>query len=661
MTNIIFEMNKYNSECWETIFAEVRDAVVYIDRYATECLHWFAAGKGYMALKNAGAIAVHQLGMYHFRYPEVKDAKKAVIVSTAGDPAFYQRTIKMILEKNAFTDCTICCSIPCCTTNYPGSNSMQDKLNYIKLKRDIEPWMISRNLSQDPSVNIVHVPLLIAPLNDYLFVTPPFGDLMPPLDSNITEDIFAEICLIANSFYKLFDSINVKLDVYSVGKLSDLFAENLENCFANSIHQNHSSGVEVTGMSLILIDRTLDLCTPTSNNMESFLTKILGALPRLSQHNNDVAINMSSAFGMVEGILQAYKVPGCLASIEKTMMNRFILESEKKLLTAANQTLNNITSTKDSSKLRTPVRISGHSLEKAVGKIQGTNNIDSMMTYTEEMQSIMSIVEASTSQRTSQFELLTSLEKLALQNLSVSRESSSILAQLSNVVRTRIHRGLDIENLLALLIHVYALTGTQIRFSTQQEQQLEESIADAIFEDFEILGNNPSINKKSASQRSLLLLGANDVAAARETSYKLAARIIHTLRLIAKQRSSLQDYSFLMTKSTSQETIRCVGILEQIARDILSTDTTQELRDLRQRSPSLISAGFNLLLRGKAKRHPRDNSHILLYIIGGFTAEEAKIIQDVTSNHGQNKTPRVMLAGSRLLNPLDIVDKILFH
>ncbi|XP_076377338.1 sec1 family domain-containing protein 2 isoform X2 [Megalopta genalis] len=571
MTNIIFEMKKYNSKCWEAIFTEVRDAVVYIDQYATECLHWYAGGKGYMALKNAGAIAVHELGMYHFRYPEVKGAKKAVIVSTAGNPAFYQRTIKMILAKNAFNGCTVYCSIPCCTTNYHGNHSAQDKLNYIKLKRDIELWMISKNLSQ------------------------------------------------------------------------------------------HSSEVEETGVSLILIDRTLDLCTPTSNNMESFLTKILGALPRLPQHNNDVAINTSPAFGLVEGILQTYDVPGCLASIEKATIDLFILESEKKLLTAANQMLNDITSMKDSTKLRTPMRISGHSLERAVSKLQNMNIIDSMIVHTEKVQSIMAIVEASTSQKTSQFELLTSLEKLALQNLSASRESSSILAQLSNVIRTRLHRGLNIENLLALLIHVYALTGTQIRFSTQQEQQLEQSIADAIFEDFEIFEKNPSTNKISASQRSLLLLGINNAAAARETSYKIAARILRTLRLIAKQRSLLQDYRDLMIKSTSKETIQYVSILEQIAKDILFADKTRELRDLRQRTPSLISAGFNLLLRGKAKRHPRDNSNILLFIIGGFTAEEAKLIQEIALNRGQNKTPRIMLAGSRLLNPLDIMDKILFH
>ncbi|XP_078044583.1 sec1 family domain-containing protein 2 isoform X2 [Augochlora pura] len=593
-------------------------------------------------------------------YPEVKDAKKAVIISTAGNSAFYQRTIKMILAKSAFNSCTVYCSIPCCTTNCYGNHSVQDKLNYIKLKRDIELWMMSKNVSQDPSVNIIHVPFLVASLNDHLFVTPPFGDLMPPLYPSSLEDLAAEICLMANSFYRLFDNINVKLDVYSIGKLSDLCAEILENCFANSTYQNHSPEVEETGVSLILIDRTLDLCTPTSNNMESFLTKILGALPRLPQHNNDVAINTSLAFGIVEGILQTYNVPGCLAGIEKTMIDLFILESEKKLLTAANEMLSNITSTKDSSKLRTPLRISGYSLERAVNKLQNMTNIDSMITHTEKVQSIMAIVEASTSQRTSQFELLTSLEKLALQNLSVSRESSSILAQLSNVIRTRLLRGLTIENLLALLIHVYALTGTQIRFSMQQEQQLEESIADAIFEDFEIFVKNPSTNKLSASQRSLLLSGINHAAAARETSYKIAARIIRILRSITQQRSSLQDYRDLMIKSTSKETIRYVSIVEQIAKDILFADKTRELRDLRQRTPSLISAGFNLLIRGKAKRHPRDNSNILLFIIGGFTPEEAKLIQEIALNHSQNKVPRIMLAGTRLLNPLDIMDKILF-
>lgn len=36
---------------------------------------------------------------------------------------------------------------------------------------------------------------------------------------------------------------------------------------------------------------------------------------------------------------------------------------------------------------------------------------------------------------------------------------------------------------MALLVHIYALAGTEIQFSSQQEQQLQEAIADAILED----------------------------------------------------------------------------------------------------------------------------------------------------------------------------------
>ncbi|XP_076674897.1 sec1 family domain-containing protein 2 isoform X2 [Andrena cerasifolii] len=661
MSDIVFEMRRFISECWANVLCQVGGTVVYIDHYAAECLHWYTNGKGFLVLKDAGAIAVHELDMYHFRYVQVKDAKKAVIISTASDPAFYQRTIKMILAKNAFDSCAIYCGVPCCAANYPGIKETEERLNYSKLKGNIKAWMASGNLSQEPSVDIVHMPLFIAILNRDLFVTPPFGDLMPSLDGNVSNDTLCALNFLANSFYKLFDSINARLDIYSLGKLSDQLAENLENYAVNTGRRDMSEATEM-GVSLILVDRTLDLCTPTSNSVESFLTKILRTFPRLPHHNNDVAIGMSPVFGTVEEVQRAFQVPGCLASVEKITMDLFILEKEKKLLAMANQSLTDMVPAKDSPKLRTTARISGHSLEKVLSKIRTTNSIDPMTVSTEKFQSILAIVEASTSQKVCQLELLGSLEKLALQNLSVSRESSSILAQLSNVIRTRIHRGLDIENLLALLIHVYALAGMQIRFSTQQEHQLEESIANAIFQDFQIFKGSSSTSTTSTYQRTLLLLGGNEATVVRETSRRIAARIIGTLRLIAEQRSTLQDYRFSMVRPSSQEAIRYIGLLEQITRDVLciGIGIPRELRDLRQRSSSLISAGFNLFSRGKAKRHPRDNPYIVIYVIGGVTAEEAKVIQEATLAHHGDKISRVILAGSRLLNPLDIVDKILF-
>lgn len=67
MTDIILEIKKFISESWTNIFMEVCNAVVYIDHCAIECLHWYTAGKSYLTLKDAGAAAVYEIGMYHFR------------------------------------------------------------------------------------------------------------------------------------------------------------------------------------------------------------------------------------------------------------------------------------------------------------------------------------------------------------------------------------------------------------------------------------------------------------------------------------------------------------------------------------------------------------------------------------------------------------------
>jgi len=79
--------------------------------------------------------------------------------------------------------------------------------------------------------------------------------------------------------------------------------------------------------------------------------------------------------------------------------------------------------------------------------------------------------------------------------------------QLSNIIKTREKRGLDTDNILALLVHIYALAGTEIQFSPQQEQQLKEAITDAVFEDITKLKENTMKSKMSVYQQTLSLFG----------------------------------------------------------------------------------------------------------------------------------------------------------
>ncbi|XP_029665468.1 sec1 family domain-containing protein 2-like [Formica exsecta] len=652
MENVSY-LERFLADTWHDIANLVRESAVYIDHAATECLHWHTGGRMYSFLKDAGAVSVYELAMYNFRYVKVQNCKKATIISTSTNPAFYQRTVKMIMEKNAFNSCTIVTAAHPTVLSYEDAVPLEDRMDYIKLKRDVKSWMSTNQQSQDCLVTILFRPIFITSIEDDLFVTPPFGDLLSPLNSELLKNSECAVDHLVSLFNSLFAYLNLKEDIYSMGKFSEYVAEKLETLPAAVNRKNNLIGTKRKGVSLIFVDRALDLCTPTSNNTESSLARILCTLPHLPHHCNDVAINMSSLFC---GSQEFFEVPGCLASKDKNLMNILIMKKQKEVLIATNKILIDIFSTKENLKPKLATRISARSLEKFVNKLKDTDNLDVTTESSKKLQVVLGIIQALTSEKTSQLDLLISLEKLVLQNIAVSRDSTSVLGQFSNIIRTREKRGLDTDNILALLVHIYALAGKEIKFSPQQEEQLKEAITDAVFEDIAKLNKNPVNNKMSVYQQTLLLFGVADDQSIKETSAKVAERIMNILHEIAQQRAFLHDYTSLMSKSSSQEIVQRVGILQQLLTDIFHPDR-YEISDLQQRSPSLLSAGFNLFSKGRVKHHPCDNDWVIIYIIGGVTPEEVREAKENISL--LNPNCQITLAGSRLLNPLDIVDKFL--
>ncbi|XP_011167394.2 sec1 family domain-containing protein 2 isoform X1 [Solenopsis invicta] len=656
----INDLEQFLVNTWYDIAGFVSESAVYIDHEATECLHWHTGGKVYSFFKDAGAVSVYELAMYNFRYVKVQNCKKALIISTSTNPAFYQRTVKMILEKNALEHITIITAAHSSVLNYENTVPPEDRMDYAKLKRDVKSWMDSNHQLQDCSVTILFRPIFISLIDDGLFVTPPFNDLLPPLNSALLKNSEHAVDHFVSLFNSLLTYLNLKEDIYSMGKFSEYVAEKLETLPMAIDRRNNLAGARGKGVALIFVDRTLDLCTSTSNNTESLLARILCTLPHLHHHCNDVAINMSPLFC---GPQKFVDVPGCLASNDKTFMNILITKKQKDVLVTTNKILVDILSSKESLKLRESLktklttRISAHSLEKLVNKFKDIDDLHSISESSKKLQMVLGVIQALTSEKTSQLELLISLEKLVLQNIAVSRDSTSVLGQLSNIIKTREKRGLDTDNILTLLVHIYALTGTEIQFSIQQEQQLEKAITDAVFEDITKLKENTINSEMSVYQQTLLLFGTTDVDTIKETSAKVAKHIMNILHEIMQQRAFLHNYTSLMSKASSQEIVQRVGILQQLLTDILHPDR-RELPDLHQRSQSFISAGFNLLSKGRMKHHPCDNNWIIVYVIGGITPEEIRECKEIISSFNSNC--QITIAGSRLLNPLDIVDKVLF-
>jgi len=91
------------------------------------------------------------------QYVKVQNCKKVAIISTSTDLAFYQRTVKMMLEKNAFEHCTIITAAYPSVLNYEDTVPLEDRADYAKLKRDVKSWMHSNQQLQVMFVSFLFI------------------------------------------------------------------------------------------------------------------------------------------------------------------------------------------------------------------------------------------------------------------------------------------------------------------------------------------------------------------------------------------------------------------------------------------------------------------------------------------------------------------------
>ncbi|XP_046814183.1 sec1 family domain-containing protein 2-like isoform X2 [Vespa crabro] len=563
----------------------------------------------------------------------------------------------MIMERNEFKNYTIITTVHYRTMNYDNNISNKEIKNYTKMKEDLQSFINSKNPLQNISIEIIYVPIFISLLTRSLFTTPPFANLMPPIlipDANKIKETELYINHFVSSLESLFHHLDIIEDIYSIGKCSDYIAETLKNLPAAIKRRSKLNGASGSRISLILIDRTLDLSAVTSHDTNSVLSRMLCILPHLPNHTNDIAVNMNPV--VCESMIDApfIEIPGCLATTDKNLIDILISKKQQAVLVTANHLLQSILTSKGSPKSKITTRVSVHSLEKQMYKFQDKNEIYSTLESSKQLQIIWAIVQSLKSDKNMQIELLLSIEKLISQNVAVSRDSSSVLTQLSNIIRTRHDRKLDTENLLALLIYVYALAGTEIHFSPAQEQLLEESLSIAFYEDMKVFNESTDITN-GVYQQILLLLGVTDDESAKEISIKTAKHFITMLHDIAKKREGLRNYISLVSDPHPSEMVQYIGILEQLVKDIINPKRPK-IHDLHATSMH-SSISFNLFSKSKTEHHPADNPWILIYVVGGITPEESRKVQEIMSLYKTNCS--ITLAGSRLLNPSDIVNEVL--
>lgn len=653
-------LKDYSRENWGEVYNRIIGATVFIEDACAECLHWEG---GLMNLLDAGAVTVKSLSPFEFA---TRSQKKGVFITQATSTNL--NTVRDVIRNSHFTHCILITtvSLDVLYNELNEGKESPDSFNLAKANSEMMAHLESLLLQwigkQPCAAEVVHIPLFTISVTNTVFLTPPYAKIYPMFEgklqpeSSTSLDLYsiassdrAMVRRLASNLNSLFEMTNVKEDIFYMGMFSSLVAGVLENspvCVARRKNCTRQA-------SLILVDRTLDLCGVTTHSSESLMDKIMAVLPRFPGHATDVAVDVSPlTVAKMQSITHDIHLsPGCISHVNEDtcvqtleyMMNK----SQKEVMFDLYNKMSKIDVVKSPS-INKVLRVTPQTIEKIMSPVKAKYDI--IEKHLGVLQQALAAVQTLKSPANSQIDLIMNLEKQVLQNLATSRESTSVLNQISHIIKTRKQRNLSLERLLALLVHVYALAGKEIKFSPAHEDNLLETLSVAVFEDHKQLFSNDAYENSSMVTPEECDIISKD--------------IMKRLKEISQMGSLMVRYKSVLHRDEAGMSFEYKGILQQLVEDLVNTDRP-DIQDLKFRNDGLkdlLRSGLSILMNTSNKRarnvkHPLDNPVVIIFVVGGITAEECKKIQRMAITSGSDA--QLIIGSSKLVNPTEAMRDVL--
>ncbi|KAA8589798.1 hypothetical protein FQN60_013163, partial [Etheostoma spectabile] len=267
-------------QMWAKVLSKVKKAVVFMDDKCAEALHW--CGGAAVALE-AGARNLKEFSS--FEACAVNEPKAVFVVSTL----LKGRTvdvIKDIITLSHFQYCvvftTVAHSVHLLANNVP--TEMEGSPVFEQFEEKLCEWMGSMNYTAE----VLHAPVVFAPVSQQLLLTPPFAHLFPLLSPDL------ESLNEKRPEKKRFGSL-VDVDMHSLPVGLQLEIKSLASAL-NSLF-------EATGA--------------VGHHGDNLVEKILTVLQRLPGHVTDVQVDMLELTGVQRTPhSQSTLAPGCLAQTQ---------------------------------------------------------------------------------------------------------------------------------------------------------------------------------------------------------------------------------------------------------------------------------------------------------------------------------------------------------
>ncbi|CAF0775275.1 unnamed protein product [Adineta ricciae] len=471
----------------------------------------------------------------------------------------------------------------------------------------------------------------------------------------------------------LMTSMNAYEDVFTLGPLSHIIGR--EYTQTKHTKQRRRSGERK--IALLLIDRQLDLATPSSHQLDTLLAQVIHSLPNMriksvdqcQQRTIDVKIDtralLKSSSVKFESDYNSYLFADMKRRVENSDIKSIfdnIVYSKSKVATSEVFThlLESLIYNNLETKIKS-VKVSAAAISACLEKFRQSpitvcKNYELLVMSCCLMQLLDSVSQ------NQKLERLIGLEKILVQALTTNAGPSpySIVLQTlkEDLAKSEEQRQLKLIDYVILLVHIYSLAGNDVFYGKEEKDRIHKLIGK------EILVDSSFTDELRHEMKTL--------------GYSL--EIEHVLDVIYEQLDLLSSYkrrykhlnSLIVQGNDEQPTYR-QSILKQVfdlykrggsASQSRSSASANQQEQFLQDIEHVPFDGFTDLFKsatrgffGDAKPTlvSNDYSTIVVFIVGGITTQEIQLVQE----YGQQIKKQIIIGSSGIMKAEDVLSMLL--
>ncbi|XP_069006802.1 sec1 family domain-containing protein 2 [Embiotoca jacksoni] len=669
-------------QMWEKVLSKVKKAVVFMDDKCAEVLHWSG---GAAALLEAGARNLKPFSS--FEACSVTEPKAVFVVSTL----LKGRTVdivKDVVSLSHFQYCVVITAVAH-SVHLLANNvttEMEGNPVFEQFEEKLCEWMGDMNYTAE----VVHVPVVFAPVAQQLIVTPAFAHLFPLLSTDL-ETINAkrpekkkfgslndvdmnslptqlqiEVKSLASALNSMFEATGTREESFAVGPMSRIIAGEL----ASHPQAKNRRKTAPNKASIIFVDRTMDLTGAVGHHGDNLVEKILTVLKPLPGHVTDVHVDMLELTNLRQTPhCQNTLAPGCVAqtqsSAARSLWDSMLTSKHKEAVMEVRRQL-----VEAASKEKLPIKMSMGRVtpEQLCSYVQlFRSNWGALESHCGVLQ--LGLATAQTLRHTSlpRWDTCLAFERLLLQALG-DCDFPAVLRQLLPLMKP--HGGEDSsssgsslredecgpDELILLLVYLYSLADEARPTDRDTEEEELEKL------ERELIGALTLVIIRETQLSPLLqkLTGCtNPEELTTAQAHSAVEEMFETLRGLSHTRDHLKQLRSVYTASDGVHQATYRPFLRQILEEVFHPNRL-ECPDIEHMSgglTDLLKTGFSMFMKVN-RPHPSDNPLLFLFLVGGVTPSELRLIKEVVTTHKPGT--QVLVLSTRLLRPVDIPE-LLFN